>query len=250
MLNEILESTRKRLADQGIAASGDSPVRREAGVALAEPGLQVIAEIKRKSPSAGDLSVNLDPVTQARAYERGGAALISVLTEPIYFGGSLADLRAVRAEVALPVLRKDFIIDVRQVEESREAGADLLLLIVAALDRKDLEGLLAECDRVGIEALVESHDEEEARIAVASGARILGVNNRDLKTFHTDLAVAERIAPDLPKDCLLVAESGVSDPAGAARMAAAGYDAVLVGQALVTAADPAALIAALRAEAS
>jgi indole-3-glycerol phosphate synthase len=210
----------------------------------------VIAEIKRKSPSAGDLAVDLDPVAQARAYERGGAAVISVLTEPAYFGGSLADLRAVRAEISLPVLRKDFIIDVRQVEESRAAGADLLLLIVAALDRELLEVLLAECGRVGIEALVESHNEEEARIAVASGARILGINNRDLKTFRTDLAVAERIAPGLPKDCLLVAESGVSNPAGAARMAAAGYDAVLVGQALVTSSDPAALIAALRAEAS
>lgn len=250
MLQEIIEATRRRLENEGVARTGNGPARREFGAALAAPGLQVIAEIKRRSPSRGDLNLELDPVTQARAYESGGAAAISVLTEPDFFNGSLQDLEAVRAAVSIPVLRKDFIIHPSQVAESRAAGADALLLIVAGLDRAMLEDLLAECAVVGIEALVEAHNEAEARIAAAAGARILGVNNRDLKTFHTDLAVAERVAPQLATDRVLVAESGVSDPAGAARMAAAGYDAILVGEALVTAADPAALISELRGVAS
>ncbi len=246
MLTEIIESTRVRLDRDGLVRSGPGPHRRQFGAALAAPGLQVIAEIKRRSPSRGDLNMTLDPVAQARAYEAGGAAAISVLTEPHYFGGSIEDLEAVRAAVSLPVLRKDFIIDPRQVAESRAAGADALLLIVAGLDRPLLESLLAECARVGIEALVEAHDEHEADIAAAAGAEILGVNNRDLKTFRTTLEVAERVAPRLEGERILVAESGVSTPAGAGRMAAAGYDAILVGEALVTAADPAALIVDLK----
>ena len=246
MLDRIVQSTADRLSRTGVDLIGAQPERREFATKLAQPGLQVIAEIKRRSPSRGDLNMDMDPVAQALSYETGGAAAISVLTEPEYFGGSLEDLRRVRAAVSLPVLRKDFIIDPRQVAESRVAGADALLLIVAALDRALLEELMSECESVGIEALVEAHNEAEAETAAAVGAKIIGVNNRDLSSFHTDLAVAERVAPLLPRDRTLVGESGVSTPAGAARMATAGYDAILVGEALVTAADPAALIAALR----
>lgn len=213
---------------------------------MSRPGLQVIAEIKRRSPSAGALRLDLDPAQQAVEYERGGAAAISVLTEPDYFGGSLQDLMTVRDAVGLPILRKDFIVDMRQVAESRRAGADALLLITAALDRVLLSELLAECDRVGIAALVEAHDIEEARTAVAVGAAVIGVNNRNLNTFVTDLAVAEAVAAELPADRIRIAESGVSDVAGAGRMAAAGFHAILVGEALVRAEDPAGLIAELR----
>jgi indole-3-glycerol phosphate synthase len=247
MLDEILASTRRRLDRDGVLLTGPGPDARDFSGALARPGLQVIAEIKRRSPSRGDLNTRLDPIDQAQAYERGGAAAISVLTEPEYFAGSLADLSAVRDVVGIPVLRKDFIIEPRQVEESRAAGADALLLIVAALGEAKLETMLAECAAVGIQALVEAHTEAEAMVAIRVGAPVVGVNNRDLTTFHTDLAVAEQVAPLLTGERILVAESGVSSAAGAARMAAAGYDAVLVGEALVTSADPAGLIAQLTA---
>lgn len=246
MLNEIIDATSRRLQTHGIMRAGDGPPPRPFGGALAASGLQVIAEIKRRSPSRGDLNRNLDPVARALAYEAGGAAAISVLTEPDYFAGSLEDLEAVRAAVSIPVLRKDFIIDPRQVGESRSAGADALLLIVAGLRSESLVELLAECRRVGIEALVEAHDEAEAQIAADAGAEVLGVNNRDLNTFVTDLAVAERVAPQLEAGPVLVAESGVSNVKGAIRMATAGYDAILVGEALVTAEDPASLIADLK----
>jgi indole-3-glycerol phosphate synthase len=165
-----------------------------------------------------------------------------VLTEPDYFSGSIADLEAIRAAVDIPILRKDFVVDERQVAESRDIGADAVLLIVAALQLSQLETLLAATRTVGITALVEAHDEAEAQIAVDLGADVIGVNNRNLKTFETDLAVAERVAGQLPADRLLVAESGVSTPAGAGRMSAAGYDAILVGEALVRSTDPATLI--------
>jgi len=245
MLDEIISATQARLDRDGVVTEGPAPAIRDFAAALARPGLQVIAEIKRRSPSRGDLNMGLDPVARALAYEQGGASAISVLTEPEYFSGSLADLVQVRASVGVPVLRKDFIIDPRQVEEARIAGADALLLIVAGLGEARLRELLAECATVGIQALVEAHSEAEAAVAAHVGASIIGVNNRDLTTFHTDLAVAERVAPGLAADRVLVAESGVSNQEGAGRMAAAGYDAILVGEALVTAADPAALIAEL-----
>lgn len=247
MLDEIVQSTRGRLKRDGVVTRGDSPPRRAFAASLSRPGLQVIAEFKRRSPSAGELNLGMDPVEQALSYEAGGAAAISVLTEPDYFGGSLEDLRNVRQAVFLPVLRKDFIIDPRQVAESRIAGADALLLIIAGLELGLLRELMAECRTVGIEALVEAHNEAEAMVAVAAGAQIIGVNNRDLTTFQTDLAVAERIAPMLPKDRTLIGESGVSAPAGAVRMADAGYDAILVGEALVRSDDPADLIRSLQA---
>ena len=247
MLNEIIAATQRRLRTGGVLRSGIGPEKRGFAAALQAPGLQVIAEIKRRSPSRGDLNMGLDPISQAQAYESGGAAAISVLTEPDYFGGSLEDLEAVRGAVSLPVLRKDFIVDRRQVAESRAAGADALLLIVAGLNEATLAALLEECAAVGIEALVEAHNEREATVAIAAGAAIVGINNRDLHTFETDLSVAERVAPQLPSAATRVAESGVSSPAGAARMASAGYDAILVGEALVTTRDPATLIAELKA---
>lgn len=246
MLYEIIDATRQRLDADGVVVPDSSPAMRDFKNALTRPGLQVVAEFKRRSPSAGPLGMDLDPAAQAAAYAGGGAAAISVLTEPDYFSGSIADLAAVRAAVDLPILRKDFIIDERQVVESRAIGADALLLIVAALEISQLEALLAAAREVGIAALVEAHDPAEAAIAVEVGADLIGVNNRNLRTFETDLGVAERIAGQLPPERVRVAESGVSTPAGAGRMAVAGYDAILVGEALVRAADPAALIGRLR----
>ena len=214
--------------------------------ALRRPGLSVIAEIKRRSPSAGSIDANLDPVIQAAAYERGGADAISVLTEPHFFGGSLEDLRRVREAVALPVLRKDFTRNAAQIWEARAAGADAILLIVAALDDDALGMLLGEASEAGVAAIVEAHTRGEVDRAVHAGASIIGVNNRDLRTFVTDLEVAEQAAASLPSDALRVAESGVSTSEGARRMAAAGYDAILVGEALVRHHDPAALVAMLK----
>jgi indole-3-glycerol phosphate synthase len=251
VLDQILASVRGSLVavvdaeDEYRRVSADAEPVRGFARALAETGLSVIAEIKRRSPSAGTLAPDLDPAAQARIYEQGGAAAISVLTEPEFFEGSLADLEAVRAVVDLPVLRKDFIVHPAQVWQTRATGADAVLLIVAALDDDDLALLLSETSEAGLDALVEAHTLEEAERAVAAGAAIVGINNRDLRTFETDLATAETIAPHLPARVVRVAESGVSSPAGAARMAAAGYDAVLVGEALVTATDPGALLRSL-----
>jgi indole-3-glycerol phosphate synthase len=251
VLEEILSATRRRVAALAASSPATIPSSRPGEArgftaALATPGLQVIAEIKRRSPSAGAIAPGLDPVAQARAYREGGAAAISVLTEPDFFGGSLDDLRAVRAAVPVPVLRKDFIVDPLQVAEAAAAGADAVLLIVAALDPDRLAGLLAACEAAGVEALVEVHDAAELAVANRAGAPLIGVNNRDLRTFVTDLATAEGLAADLRPGAVAVAESGVVSPAGAARMAAAGYDAVLVGEAAVRSGDPAGFVASLR----
>ena len=210
------------------------------------PGLSVIAEVKRRSPSAGDLAVALDPSEQARRYAAGGAAAVSVLTEPHYFGGSLEDLATVRRATDLPVLRKDFMLNEAQIWESRAAGADAVLLIAAVLDGRRLPVMLEASAAASMTALVEVHDEAEAERAVAAGASVVGVNNRDLGSFVTDLAVAERLSGRLANVAVRVAESGVKTVADAARMAAAGYDAVLVGEALVRSEDPARLIRAFR----
>lgn len=248
MLDDIVAATRRRLEHGGVAPRDWRPSVCDFRAALARPGLQVIAEFKRRSPSAGPLAMELDPAAQAVRYAEGGAAAISVLTEPDYFSGSIADLEAIRAAVDIPILRKDFLVEERQVAESRDIGADAVLLIVAALQTSQLEILLAATRTVGITALVEAHDETEAQIAVDLGADVIGVNNRNLKTFETDLAVAERVAGQLPADRVLVAESGVSTPVGAGRMRAAGYDAILVGEALVRSTDPATLIRRLRTD--
>lgn len=200
------------------------------------------------SPSAGPIAPHLDPATQAKLYESGGAAALSVLTEPHYFAGSLEDMQAARTAVELPVLRKDFIVDELQIHQARAAGADAVLLIVAALEESALRDLHALAGEVGLDVLVEAHNREEVEAANRCGAKLVGVNNRDLHTFETDLATAEDLASLIAGD-VRVAESGVSSPVGSARMAAAGYDAILVGEALVRSEDPASLVAALKAAA-
>lgn len=247
MLGALLASARERAE-----RLDESRLRAEAGAlgpaadlaaALSGPGLSVIAEVKRRSPSRGDIQPGLDPSAQAAAYAAGGAAAVSVLTESRHFGGSLADLEAVRAQVRLPVLRKDFLLMPAQVWEARVVGADAVLLIVAALDDDELRRLLTVTEEAGMTALVEIHDEREAERALAAGAGVVGVNNRDLRTFTVDVGVAARLAPMLTEAEVRVAESGIDSGAAAASMAAAGYDAVLVGEALVRSADPAALVA-------
>ncbi len=210
--------------------------------ALRASGLSVVAEVKRRSPSRGAIDLGLDPALQARRYTAGGAAAISVLTEPTHFGGSDGDLEAVARATARPILRKDFTVASAQVWEARALGAAAVLLIVAALEPAKLARYMAEAERAELDALVEVHNEEEARIAIDCGAKIIGVNNRDLSTFEVDLAVAERLAPLLEGCEVRVAESGIWTAADAARMRVAGYDAVLVGEALVRAVDPGALI--------
>ena len=251
MLDQIVADVRARLP--GVIALEPelrraaewAPPPRPFAAALAGPGLSVIAEVKRRSPSKGSLASGLDPGSVARAYTSGGAAAISVLTEPAHFDGHPEDLRAVRDAVQVPVLRKDFVLHTAQVWESRAIGADALLLIVALLDDPTLRTLLSECEQAGLEALVEVHDEAEAGRAIDAGARVMGVNNRDLQNFAVDLGVAESLAQYLEGADCRIAESGIGGPADAARMAAAGYHAVLVGESLVRSGDPAAAVAQL-----
>jgi indole-3-glycerol phosphate synthase len=223
------------------------PPSRDFAAALQRRGQApaLIAEFKRASPSAGMISSG-DVRDIAREYERGGAAAISVLTEPRWFAGSLADITAARASCALPVLRKDFIVDEYQIWESAAAGADALLLIVAALSIGQLGELRALAEHLGMHALVEVHDETEAQRAVASGARIIGINNRDLRTLTVDPQTAQRLRPMLPQECITVAESGYGDAGGLAQCATAGFDAVLVGESLMRAADRVAALRSLR----
>ena len=253
MLQEILATADERAIeaerriDEHRSAARSRPRSRDLIEALRAPGLSVIAEIKRRSPSAGDIDIGLDPAAQAMAYEAGGAAAISVLTEPHFFAGSLDDLEEVASAVDIPVLRKDFTRNEAQVWEARAFGADAILLIVAALDQDRLERLVACADEVGVAAIVEAHSVGEVDRAVAAGAAVVGVNNRNLTTFVTDLSVAERAAHALPDGVVTIGESGVSSIEGAARMRSAGYDAILVGEALVRHPDPAAFVAQLRA---
>ncbi len=212
---------------------------RDAGAALGGPGLALIAEVKRSSPSKGALAAIPDPAALAAAYESGGAAAVSVLTEARRFGGSLADLDAVRGAVGVPVLRKDFMVEDYQLWEARAHGADIILLIVAALADADLVRMRELAERLGMTALVEVHDEHEVARAAAAGARVVGVNARDLKTLEVHPDTFARLAPLVPDGCLRVAESGIAGPEDAARYAADGADAVLVGEALVRDGDPA-----------
>ncbi len=198
---------------------------------------RLIAEVKRASPSKGLLSHDFDPVRLATAYEIGGAAAISVLTDKRFFQGHLDHLAAVRQAVRLPVLRKDFILDPYQIVEARAAGADAILLIVAALGDADLRDLLAEAARWGMAALVEVHDEAEAARALAAGAKIVGVNNRNLRDFSVDLETTARLRPLIPPDVILVSESGIHRAEDVRRLADMGVDAILVGEALVRAKD-------------
>ncbi len=227
-------------------AAAAAPAPREALLRLARPGLHLVAEVKRSSPSAGAIAgPGLDIVGQARAYEAGGAAVVSVLCEPHWFGGSLADLRAVREAVAIPVLAKEFVVDRRQLPVLRAAGADLVLLLAALHPARRLADLVGRARDLGLEPLVEVHAEHEIASALASGARLIGVNARDLRTLAVDADHPVRLRARIPEDRLAIAESGARDPATVARWRAAGYDAALVGEALVRAADPRAAAAAL-----
>ncbi len=205
--------------------------------ALARPGLQVIAEIKRQSPSMGTIKAAADPADMAHRYQAGGAAALSVLTEPHYFSGHLDDLVMARAACDLPVLRKDFVVDPYQLVEARVAGADAALLIVAVLGAA-LGEFLDAARAYGLDALVEVHDEAELEIAAAAGSDIIGVNNRNLSTLIIDLAVSERLRPLMPQNIIAVAESGLEEVVDFKRMDRVGYDAVLVGTALMRSGDP------------
>ncbi|MDP9387959.1 MAG: indole-3-glycerol phosphate synthase TrpC, partial [Actinomycetota bacterium] len=208
-------------------------------------GPAVIAEVKRRSPSRGDLAPGLVPAALARAYAEGGAACLSVLTDARFFGGSPADLGDARAAVPLPVLRKDFTVSEHDVCDARLMGADAVLLIVAALDDAKLAAFAALAAELGLDALVEVHDEAELERALAAGATLVGVNQRDLSTFEVDTDRAVRVAGAMPEGVVRVAESGIGGPDDVARLRHAGYHAVLVGESLVTSADPAAAVRAL-----
>jgi indole-3-glycerol phosphate synthase len=225
--------------------SAAAPPPRDVMSALRAPGIGVIAEVKRRSPSKGELATIPDPAELAVAYAEGGARVISVLTEERRFGGSLADLAAVRARVDIPILRKDFVVSPYQVHEARAYGADLVLLIVAALEQNVLSSLLDRIESLGMTALVEVHTEEEADRALEAGAGVVGVNARNLHTLEVNRSVFGRIAPGLPSDVLRVAESGVRGPGDLLTYAGWGADAVLCGEGLVTSGDPRAAVRGL-----
>jgi indole-3-glycerol phosphate synthase len=238
-VREQVEARQRRiplsqLREQAAAA----PPVRDAYRVLRRAGVGVIAEIKRASPSAGRLADIPDPAALACEYEAGGARCISVLTEPQFFEGSLDDLVAVRAAVDVPVLRKDFLVSAYQVHEARAHGADMVLLIVAALEQTVLIGLRERIESLGMTPLVEVHDEDEADRALEAGARVIGVNARNLRTMQVDRSVFERVAPGLPNNVVKIAESGVRGPHDLIRYASAGADAVLVGEGLVRQKSP------------
>lgn len=242
-LDEILETARRRadalsvdrreLESTAARAAPLVPLRLPA-----DGSVGVIAEIKRRSPSAGSIRAELDAVTQARAYAAGGAAAISVLTDEVYFGGSIADLEETVRAVPLPVLRKDFIVDEVQLLQARAAGASLVLLIVCALEPVALRALGSAARTLGLGTLVEVHSEVELEIALSVEPTAIGVNSRDLRTYAVDLGVARRLVPRVPAGVLAVAESGVERRADVERLAEAGADFVLVGTAVARSADP------------
>lgn len=243
VLDEIVAGVREDLAVREaatpLAALKEQAARRPSaldaiGRLKVSDAVTVIAEVKRSSPSKGELATISDPAALAAEYEKGGASVISVLTEQRRFRGSLADLDAVRARVDIPVLRKDFVVTPYQVWEARAHGADLVLLIVAALEQTVLESLVERVHSLGMTALVEVHDTEEVARAVDAGARVIGVNARNLKTLDVDRTTFSRVAPAIPSDVVKIAESGVRGPHDVMDFARAGADAVLVGEALVT----------------
>jgi indole-3-glycerol phosphate synthase len=223
-----------------------TPRGRDFEASLARRGrINVIAECKRRSPSKGVLSENYDAVAIARQYEAGGAAAISVLTEPTFFDGALAHLTAVRAAVGVPLLRKDFVVDEYQLLEARAAGADAVLLIVAALDQPTLTHLQSRARDLGLAALVEVHDEHELSRACEGGARVIGVNNRNLRTLAVDVQASYRLAALMPANVIAVSESGLQSRAEVDRLAGAGYSAFLIGERFMTDPEPAQAIGEL-----
>jgi indole-3-glycerol phosphate synthase len=260
-LTEIMAWKRREIAPsirfvpETELARADAALPRPPSFATAlrrsDGGLAVIAEIKRRSPSAGDIRANASSLDQGSRYQAAGADALSVLTDEKYFGGKLEDLRGVtdffaHTPPALPCLRKDFMVHPVQVLEAREAGASAILIIVRALNDEEIRTLFAAARVAGLDALFEIHHESELERSVAHGAKIIGVNNRDLAIFTTDLGLTERLIPEFPRDVISISESGIATRADAARARAAGAHAVLVGEALMRATDPAALIADLR----
>lgn len=253
VLDDIIVGVRidleERMAHTSIAdleaRLADAPAPRDPLPGFRAPGLAVIAEVKRKSPSKGALAEIPDPAVLAAAYEAGGAAAISVLTEKRRFGGSLADLDAVRARVSIPVQRKEFIVTEYQLVEARAHGADLALLIVAALDDAELRRLHDLTIDLGMVPLVEVHTEDEARRAAHLGAEVIGVNNRNLQTLEVDLAQFSKLVALLPDECIKVAESGITGPEDAARLYGEGAEVLLVGETLVRHPDPTTAVKAL-----
>jgi indole-3-glycerol phosphate synthase len=246
VLDDILVGTREDLEARQQAMpldivkelAGQQPPALDGHAALKLPGVAVIAEVKRSSPSKGALAAISDPAALAADYEAGGASVISVLTEQRRFGGTLADLDAVRARVEVPVLRKDFVVSSYQVWEARAHGADLVLLIVAALEQNALVSLIERTESLGMTPLVEVHDAAELDRALEAGARVVGVNARDLRTLEVDREVFGRIAPRIPDSVVKIAESGVRGPHDLLAYAAQGADAVLVGEGVVTGGNP------------
>lgn len=255
LLAAIIAGTRARVAMARARVSRDELARRAERAAprgaafrpaLDRPGrLNVIAECKRRSPSRGVLRRDYDPVDIARGYQEAGAVAISVLTEPTFFDGSLEHLTAIRNAVSTPLLRKDFIIDEYQLLEARAGGADAVLLIAAALDQQTLTGLLEAARALGLAALVEVHDSEELDRALAAGADLVGVNNRNLRTLTVDLRASHEIARRLPGSVTAVSESGLKSASEIAELQALGYRAILIGERLMTEADPGAALARL-----
>ncbi|OZM70470.1 indole-3-glycerol-phosphate synthase [Amycolatopsis antarctica] len=246
VLEDIVAGVREDLAEREAALpfdelkrkAAEAPAPRDVMASLKESGIGVIAEVKRRSPSKGELADIADPASLAKDYEEAGARVISVLTEQRRFGGSLADFDAVRAAVDVPLLRKDFIVSPYQVHEARLHGADMVLLIVAALEQNALAALLDRVESLGMTALVEIHNAEEADRALEVGAQVLGVNARNLHTLEVDRDVFGRLAPGLPMETFKIAESGVRGPGDLMAYAGHGADAVLVGEGLVASGDP------------
>lgn len=253
VLDEILEGVRTDLAERERNVSLDDlkamaakqPPARDPLALLRSSGVSVIAEVKRSSPSRGSLADIGDPAGLAGEYEAGGAAAISVLTEPRQFGGSLEDLRSVRTVVDAPVLRKDFVVTSYQLWEARAYGADLVLLIVAALDQLALVSLVERAESIGLTPLVEAHTVDEVGRAVDAGAKVIGINARNLKTLEVDTATFEQLVPAVPDGIVKIAESGVQSPRDVIDLARTGADAVLVGESLVTGRDPRSAVADL-----
>ena len=252
ILSEILERQRRIVArvrtdrtfrhcrERALAVrTHTSPHRLVRALDSNSRGPKIIAEFKRRSPSAGTIRTDLSPAEVAGCYERGGACAISVLTDEEYFGGSLADLAAIRASTGLPVLRKDFIIDAMQIYEAAASGADAILLIAAALDDAMLVTLRATAeDELGLDALVEVHTSEELRRGVTAGARIVGVNNRDLRTFRTSLETSERLVAERPRGTIMISESGLQTAESLHHLHVLGFHGFLIGETLMRATDP------------
>ncbi len=243
---EVAAADRRPLDALVAEAKACAPTRGFRAALVGGDELRVVSEIKRRSPSKGALNIDLDPADMARRYEAGGASCLSVLTDVEHFGGSVADLQVARAACSLPVLRKDFTVSTRDVCDARIMGADCVLLIAAALEPAELADFHALAIEIGLDVLVEIHDERELEHALAASANLVGVNQRDLITFQVDHERAVRMAGVIPDTAVKVAESGVRGPDDARSLRAAGYDAVLVGETLVTAPDPAAALRALR----